>query len=152
MTRYCHTRPCRPVRRRLLAAILWIVLLLAALTAAPSPAPAQGINAGWKFLRVDGPEPPALEAPTADDARWETVVLPHTPRLEKYDAMHPWQGVCWYRKTLLPDPAWNGQRVSLRFGAEITDIASAHAFRYVRYLSPDDGWNNVAEIEFYTSA
>ena len=117
MTRYCHTRPCRPVRRRLLAAALWIVLLLAALTAAPSPAPAQGINAGWKFLRVDGSEPPALEAPTADDARWETVVLPHTPRLEKYDATHPWQGVCWYRKTLLPDPVWNGQRVSLRFGA-----------------------------------
>lgn len=34
--------------------------------------------------------------------------------------------------------------------ADVTDIASARAFRYVRYLSPDDGRNNVAEIEFYT--
>jgi len=45
---------------------------------------------------------------------------------------------------LLPEPK-DGQ------WAEITDIASARPFRYVRFLSPDDGWNNVAEIEFYTS-
>ena len=45
---------------------------------------------------------------------------------------------------LLPEPK-DGQ------WAEITDIASARPFRYVRFSSPDDGWNNVAEIEFYTS-
>ena len=117
MTYYCHVWLRRMSRCRLSAAVLWIVLLLTALIAAPSSAPAQGMNAGWKFLRVDGPEPPALEAPAADDARWETVALPHTPRLEKYDQSHPWQGICWYRKTLAPDPAWNGKRVSLRFGA-----------------------------------
>lgn len=98
---------------RLAAITLMILMALPAIAQAPP----QRINAGWKFLRVDGPEPPALEAPAADDARWETVVLPHTPRLEKYDETHPWQGLCWYRKTLPPDPAWNGKRVSLRFGA-----------------------------------
>ncbi len=35
--------------------------------------------------------------------------------------------------------------------AEITDLSSQSPFRYVRYLSPDDGWNNVAELEFDTS-
>jgi len=31
-------------------------------------------------------------------------------------------------------------------------LLSKDAFQYVRYLSPDDGWNNVAEIEFYSQA
>ena len=107
--------------------LLMLLMALPSLaTAAPGP-PAdyeQRLNTGWKFLRADGPEPPALEAPGADDAAWETVVLPHTPRLEKYDETHPWQGVCWYRKTLAPDPSWSGRRVSLRFGAamQIADI------------------------------
>lgn len=29
------------------------------------------------------------------------------------------------------------------------EIGSASAFRYVRYLSPNGGWGNVAEVEFY---
>ena len=28
-------------------------------------------------------------------------------------------------------------------------VANAAAFRYVRYLSPNGGWGNVAELEFY---
>lgn len=35
---------------------------------------------------------------------------------------------------------------------ETRDISSIRPFRYVRFLSPDDGWNNIAELEFYTSA
>lgn len=34
---------------------------------------------------------------------------------------------------------------------DVTALNSARAFRYVRYLSPDDGWNNIAELEFDTS-
>ena len=45
----------------------------------------------------------------------------------------------------LDDEPNNGQ------WTEITDLASVRPFRYVRYLSPEDGWNNVAEIEFETS-
>ena len=45
----------------------------------------------------------------------------------------------------LEDEPKNGQ------WTEITDLASVRPFRYVRYLSPDDGWNNIAEIEFDTS-
>ena len=126
----------RRPRIALRIALLALLLALAGVaSAAPPPASEQRINAGWKFLRVDGTEPPALEAPRADDARWETVVLPHTPRLEKYDETHPWQGICWYRKTLLPDPAWNGRRVSLRFGAamQIADVwvDGAHKTRHL---------------------
>jgi hypothetical protein len=34
---------------------------------------------------------------------------------------------------------------------DITEMETAQAFRYVRYLSPDGGWNNIAELEFDTS-
>ena len=126
MIPHCHAWPRRVTGRGLSGAALWTVLFLMALNvAAPAaPPPAQGMNAGWKFLRVEGQEPPAPEAPTADDSQWETVVLPHTPRLEKYDQSHPWQGICWYRNTLPPDPAWQGKRVSLRFGAamQVADV------------------------------
>ena len=121
----CHFGPGRAAFLLMLLLTL-LVTLPGGVRAAPSLAPVheQRLNTGWKFLRVDGPEPPALEAAGADDARWETVVLPHTPRLEKYDQTHPWQGVCWYRKTLAPDPAWQGRRVSLRFGAamQVADV------------------------------
>ena len=66
------------------------------------------INADWKFDRVDGTEALSPEAVSFDDTQWQTVNLPHVPRLEKYDETHPWQGICWYRKTLAPDPAWGG--------------------------------------------
>ncbi|MDR3707811.1 MAG: discoidin domain-containing protein [Capsulimonadaceae bacterium] len=32
---------------------------------------------------------------------------------------------------------------------DITTLLSSAAFQYVRYLSPDDGWGNIAELEFY---
>ncbi len=32
---------------------------------------------------------------------------------------------------------------------EVTTLLSKGPFQYVRYLSPDGGWGNVAEIEFY---
>ena len=34
--------------------------------------------------------------------------------------------------------------------SETTKIASDNKFRYLRYLSPDDGWGNVSEIELLT--
>ena len=33
---------------------------------------------------------------------------------------------------------------------DVTKIDSDKKFRYLRYLSPDDGWGNVSEIEFLT--
>jgi beta-galactosidase len=82
------------------------------------------INTEWKFMRVDGNEPSSPESPTFDDTGWETVTLPHTPHIEKYDETHPWQGICWYRKTIKPDVAWAGKRVGIQFGAamQIADV------------------------------
>ena len=59
-------------------------------------------------------------------ADWENVSLPHTVRLEPLNASggRNYQGVCWYRKQLTFDPAWQGQRIHLVFqGAmQVADI------------------------------
>ena len=117
----------KPFLLSLLAALALLVLL-SPLGAAPAQTPPgtyeQWINTGWKFLRVDGPAPASPEAPAFDEADWQAVTLPHTPRLEKYDETHPWQGVCWYRRSLTPKADWAGKRVTVQFGAamQVADV------------------------------
>ncbi|MGM9693430.1 MAG: glycoside hydrolase family 2 TIM barrel-domain containing protein [Alloprevotella sp.] len=36
----------------------------------------------------------------ADPAAWQKVALPHTAKVEDYVITKPWQGVCYYRRTL----------------------------------------------------
>ncbi len=84
----------------------------------------QWINTGWKFHRADLPEMASFQSPDFNDAAWDTVTLPHSPRIEKHDETHPWQGICWYRKVLAPHPEWAGKCVSVQFGAamQIADV------------------------------
>ena len=98
-----------------------------------SPSFERWINTGWRFSRgVDsgaeatGALPSTLVRASRgyDDSSWDAVTLPHTPRLEKFNESRPWQGICWYRKTIDPDPAWKGKSVSIQFGAamQIADV------------------------------
>ena len=82
------------------------------------------VNADWKFVRFEGDEIPALEAHDFDDSSWDTVALPHTPHIEKFDEPFPWQGICAYRLSLDWSDAWDGKCVSLKFGAamQIADV------------------------------
>lgn len=112
-----------------LRAMLGMLALLCCVRASPAQTPLptayeQQINTDWKFFRADGPEPASPEAAAFNDASWQAVTLPHTPRIEKYDETHPWQGVCWYRKTLAPLAAWAGKRVGIQFGAamQVADV------------------------------
>ena len=84
----------------------------------------QRLNTGWEFSRAESLAAAAPETPAFDDAAWQAMTLPHTPRIEKYDETHPWQGICWYRKTLPPVAAWAGKRVTIQFGAamQIADV------------------------------
>src|SRR5688572_11176119 len=66
----------------------------------------ENFSANWQFLRADESQ---AASPSFDAAKWETVTLPHTARVEALVAgkNNPqWQGICWYRKTFeLPDNA-----------------------------------------------
>jgi beta-galactosidase len=84
------------------------------------------INNGWRFRRLDEADEARIASPLDElrDDGWEPVALPHNPHVEKFDEPFPWQGVCWYRKTIQPDSAWAAKRVSVRFGAamHIADV------------------------------
>ncbi len=43
--------------------------------------------------------------------------MPHVARIEAFDEHRPWQGICWYTKTIAPDTSWRGKRVVIQFGA-----------------------------------
>lgn len=68
----------------------------------------------------------SAQDPMTGKVAWETVHLPHSVRLEPLNASggRNYQGVCWYRKTITPDPSWKGRKVYLRFeGAmQVADI------------------------------
>ncbi len=46
---------------------------------------------------------------------WEPVTLPHTAFIEPLVVRHPWQGICYYRKTFFVPAADSARRFSLHF-------------------------------------
>lgn len=100
------------------------------LDAAPTGREESFLNNGWRFERIDSPPAAAgTNRPEAsasfDDSTWEKVALPHTVRIEQPDKVHDYfQGICWYRRQILPEAAWRGKKMSLQFeGAmQIADI------------------------------
>jgi len=78
----------------------------------------QSWNHGWKFHLGNA-------ALTDDDQSWESVDLPHTPRIENPETVeHHFQGYSWYHKHFLADPQWKGKKIQLRFdGAmQVTEV------------------------------
>jgi beta-galactosidase len=90
------------------------------------------INQDWQFFRPDSagaapdPQVPGDQAQPPANARWQTVNLPHTVRLEPRDVGggQNYQGICWYKRALNVQPGWNGRIVYLKFqGAmQVADV------------------------------
>jgi hypothetical protein len=78
----------------------------------------------WKFYRGDAT---GAQQTSFSDADWETVCLPHTARLESagsHSNYDYYKGVCWYRKSLVPDASYKGKKVFIEFEAAMqsTDV------------------------------
>ncbi len=59
--------------------------------------------------------PSDFSAPSLDIHGWETVHLPHTPRIEPKEFKTHWQGLCWYRRSFLLAPEMKGKKVFIKF-------------------------------------
>ena len=78
---------------------------------------------------------------------WQSVSLPHTPRLEPLVVLHQWQGVCYYRRRLHVSPQELKQRAWLEFeGAmHLADLwvngrhAAQHAGGYTPFVTDITG-------------
>jgi beta-galactosidase len=90
-------------------------------------------NPGWRFFRPEDVKVPASSASDEafaaqefNDTAWDQVNLPHTARLEKFDASggNNFQGICWYRRHFTPPDSWKGRKLLLNFGAamQVADI------------------------------
>ena len=98
-------------------------------TAHPAPREVP-LNQGWSFHRVDPgddavPDDGAASTGGFDTRGWESVSLPHTPRLDSpYLGEKFFKGVCWYRHVISADPGWRGKRVSAVFDGAMqkTDV------------------------------
>ncbi len=91
------------------AVIIAICLPLVLMAADLSDSSAHLWNQGWKFYLGD-------TETNADDTNWESVSLPHTPRIEQPDAVeHHYQGLCWYHKHFHVEPDWRDKKIQLRF-------------------------------------
>jgi beta-galactosidase len=79
-----------------------------------------GMTREWRFYARSAPfelPKPIATAEIPADAKWESVCLPHSVRLEIRNASggRNYQGVCWYRKTFAGQAGWSGRRVRLAF-------------------------------------
>jgi beta-galactosidase len=68
----------------------------------------------WQFFRSEQP----LDLATAQQhTNWETVSIPHTPKIEPLLVNNQFQGDAWYKKTIAAEPDWKGKQIRLKFEA-----------------------------------
>jgi beta-galactosidase len=80
------------------------------------------INSNWRFVRQN--EEQAI-AYTYNDEHWEEVSIPHTwNAIDGANGFDFYKGACWYRKTFVLAPAYEGNKIYIEFNASnsITDV------------------------------
>ncbi len=91
-------------------------LLIGLFTPVSAFAATVDFSTGWRFHFGDVA---GAETPGFADSSWERVDAPHPARLEALVTntrdKQQWEGVCWYRKTFIPQPDTAGQVILLRF-------------------------------------
>lgn len=77
-------------------------------------------NTGWKFSNQEDLGTAAQQTPTDNNysfAKWQTVTLPHTAKLEPLVIITPWAGISWYQKEFTAPAAWKQKKISIEFEA-----------------------------------
>ncbi|URQ86896.1 DUF4982 domain-containing protein [Pseudoalteromonas sp. SCSIO 43088] len=66
------------------------------------------LNGEWQFKRLDSEQ---------SKEQWQSVNLPHTPKIEPLVVNEQWQGIAWYQKDLVVEPQWENNKIFIRFEA-----------------------------------
>lgn len=78
------------------------------------------INQGWEFKREHVELTSDVKSELNSElpiTGWQSVNLPHTPKIEPLVVNNQWQGIAWYQKTLVVDPKWKDNKIFIRFEA-----------------------------------
>ena len=109
------------LKKKLLIAICAIISGTTQLTA-QTTTNKEVINEEWLFYKESNTTDNKQFTNTSyNDAAWEQVNLPHTPKIEPYLVNDQWQGTCWYRKHIDIDKETLGKIVLLRLGAAMNE-------------------------------
>ncbi len=115
-------------KNKILLPCLFVCFVGIALVSAKEMSNTRNINFNddWKFKRCEPSENTIeyFKAVDHNDADWEKVKLPHTPRIEPLVVNDQWQGICWYRKNFSVDVSHRGKKIFIEFeGAmQIADV------------------------------
>lgn len=76
------------------------------------------INKTWKFKRLESQDSLLSDNYILKNtSNWQTVNLPHTPKLEPLYVNNQWQGICWYQKELNIPKSYTNKTLILEFEA-----------------------------------
>jgi len=82
----------------------------------PDPSRNLDFNSNWKFIRCDATTSNhGYQKNGYDDQNWQSVLLPHTAKIEPLVVNDQWQGVCWYRKTFFVSPKAANKKIYIEF-------------------------------------
>ena len=76
-------------------------------------------NTNWQFCNEEDFKSQTNKPGDKDYSyvNWQTVILPHTAKVEPLVIVKPWEGVSWYKKDFQAKPDWATQKVFIRFEA-----------------------------------
>jgi beta-galactosidase len=120
-----------------------LILLSCTRTESSKPIPPILFNNDWQF--VISADSAAVFDPTAS-LNWETVQLPHTPRIEPLVVNNQWQGTCWYRKDFMLPPTDLGAGIGSPVGAQNVAPPQSPQQPPLQYYLQFDGAMNVADV------
>ncbi|TKG95892.1 DUF4982 domain-containing protein [Puteibacter caeruleilacunae] len=99
-----------------LGGLLSIINLVYAQVDGVSPRKVLNMNTNWEFCIQEKHES-VTPLDNRAEIKWEEVHLPHTPKIELKEFTTHWQGVCWYKRKFIADPAWENKTVLIKFEA-----------------------------------
>lgn len=74
-------------------------------------------NNNWYFMIQENESDTTNYVTSFDASAWESVQLPHTPKIEPKIVNNQWQGISWYKKTFSLNHLYNNRKLFLRFEA-----------------------------------
>ena len=100
--------------------ILLYIIALPCLLFAENNRKVLNFNSEWKFCNQENLNTTNQNLPVENGysyAKWETVIIPHTAKIEPLVIVHTWVGISWYQKEFTADSLWKNKKVYIQFEA-----------------------------------
>ena len=98
------------------------------------------LSGKWRYKKVLADDVSDYSSPHTDDSRWDVIDVPHTWE----ESIPGWEGLVWYRKSVVVPEEWKGKKIILRFSG-IDD--EPHVYVNAHELGYSCGWHRPFQID-----